>query len=96
MCDDEDVIYIDGERKYLVFSVMSNIRRENDAVVISEASYVLEDSETGKTAASGKCEVKDRKIMILLSPPPGLYKLTLTAVIPPETIKHRAYICVEK
>lgn len=95
MCDG-DVIYIDGERKYIAFTVSSTSRCAAEAIVITEASYTLDDVQTGETVLRGKCEINDRTVKMLISPAPGYYRLTLTITIPPETLKHREYVCVKR
>lgn len=93
---DEDIIYIDGETKYVTFTVHSTSRCANNAIVITEANYALKNEQTYETVLSGKCEIKGNKIQILLSPKPGSYYLEVTATIPPETIKHRAHVYVNR
>lgn len=96
MCDDEEVVYIDGEQKYVTFTVNSTSRCMAEAMVITEASYILKNKQTRETVSSGKCEIDGRKVRMLLNPPPGSYVLTLSVTIPPETIKHQVYVYVKK
>lgn len=82
-----------GDSWYFEFEVRPT---ENDAaVVITEASYILADSETKEIKARGECEINGSNVKALITPSAaGKYTLTVSVAIPPETIQNRSMIVV--
>lgn len=82
-----------GDSWYFEFEVRPT---DNDAaVVITEATYTLADSETKEVAATGACEIDGSNVKALITPAAaGKYTLTVSVVIPPETIQNRSMIVV--
>lgn len=81
-----------GEQRYLEFEIRP--RRANDTVVITVASWALQ--QNGTTIENGDCEVDGKTIRALIAPTDeGVYQLELSVTVPPETRKERLMIYVD-
>ncbi len=84
--------FMQGEQRYLEFEIIP--RRQNDAVVITAASWEL--LQNGTAVDGGACEVDGRAIRALIAPAgPGVYQLELAVTVPPETRKERLMLYVD-
>jgi hypothetical protein len=81
--------FFKGEEKYIQLLITS---KKKEPIIITDATYTL--TRNGEVV-SGKCEIDDSTILILLNPSEvGSYMLEVTYTIPPETRKVRCVVDV--
>ena len=81
-----------GEQRYLEFEICP--RRANDTVVITAASWELQ--QNGATVETGSCEVNGKMIRALIVPAgQGVYQLEIAVTVPPEVRKERLMLYVD-
>ena len=73
-----------GETRHIMLEVVSI---KNDEFVISSASYVLRNEQTGKDEAAGSCNIIEHLIDTVIEPKEkGEYQLIVTYKIADETL----------
>ncbi|WMJ82726.1 hypothetical protein ACS3UN_02230 [Oscillospiraceae bacterium LTW-04] len=84
--------FVLGEQRYLEFEVRP--RRTDDTVVITEATWSLQ--QNGATVEAGNCKVDGKIVRALIAPAnKGMYQLDLSVTVPPETRKERLMLYVD-
>lgn len=88
----ENLIFEKGEVRKIEYSVCSS--PSNESLVITQASWKL-IGPNGEVVESGTCDVKERKISMLIAfQVSGSFTLEVTTTIPPETIIDRMLVKV--
>ena len=84
--------FMQGEQRYLEFEIIP--RRANDTVVITAASWELQ--QNGATVETSSCEVDGKTIRALIAPAgQGVYQLEIAVTVPPEVRKERLMLYVD-
>lgn len=84
--------FMQGEHRYLEFEIIP--RRANDTVVITAASWELQ--QNGVTVETGSCEVDGKMIRALIAPTgQGVYQMEIVVTVPPEVRKERLMLYVD-
>lgn len=84
--------FMQGEQRYLEFEIIP--RRANDTVVITGASWELQ--QNGAALETGSCEVDGKTIRALIAPTgQGVYQLEIAVTVPPEVRKERLMLYVD-
>ena len=84
--------FMQGEQRYLEFEIIP--RRANDTVVITAASWELQQNDA--TVETDSCEVDGKMIRALIAPTgQGVYQLEIAVTVPPEVRKERLMLYVD-
>ena len=84
--------YFLGEEKYVTARICP--KRPDDTLVVVEAQYRL-IAQDGTVVDTGPCSVDGPVLTMLLAPnEPGVYKLEVSTVVPPERVIGYARISV--
>lgn len=77
--------YKSGEVRRIDFSARSSV--QNDAITITDAQWSVTSISTDAEVQNGQCTISGTLITALVPmAAPGVYRLDVTAIMPPETI----------